>query len=94
MKKTLFTMLLMANVYATPPCEYEHEKICIYLYKGAMSSEAILINLTTKPVMIKEAIVTLDGTTKRITNLKLNSNQPLTLLKSKYDDYIKQPNLS
>lgn len=92
MKKILIFIGLITSMYATQPCEYENDKVCVYLYKGAMSSEAILVNTIQSRIKVDIVIATLDGTQKEITNFEMQPNQSITLLKSRYNDTLQKPN--
>lgn len=92
MKKLLILVGLLTSMYAVPPCEIDIDTICVYLYKGAMSSEAILVNTTKKKMQITTVEATLDGRKKELTNLVLNPYQQITILKSKYDSPNQIPN--
>ena len=92
MKKLLILIGLITSMYAVPPCESEADKVCVYLYKGGMSSEAILVNTIQSKIQIDLVIATLDGKQKEITNLTMEPNQSITLLKSRYDDHLQKPN--
>jgi len=94
MKKILTLIGLITSIYATPPCQYESDKVCVYLYKGGMSAEANLVNTTMKKVQIIEVEANLDGTYRQLTNFEMQPNQTITLLKSRYNDATIQPNLS
>ena len=48
MRKVLISMGLLTSMYAIPPCEYDMEQVCMYLYKGPMSAEVNVINMTQK----------------------------------------------
>lgn len=93
MKKILALVGLLSSMYAIPPCEYESDKVCVYLYKGAMSAEAILVNTTRKKVQVNIVEATLDGTRRELTNIMLNANQQMTLLKSRYNNPNTTPDL-
>lgn len=60
-------------------------------YKGAMSGEIIITNLSRNTVLIKYASASLDGNNKSIKDLKLAPGQNFTMLKSRYDDHMKKP---
>ena len=92
MKKIFALIGLISSMYATPPCESDIDKVCVYLYKGAMSSEAILVNTIQSKIHIDLAIATLDGRQKEVTNFNMEPNQTITLLKSRYDDHTQKPN--
>lgn len=91
MKKILVLVGLLTSMYAIPPCELPDQKVCTYLYKGAMSAEIIITNLSRETVLIKYASASLDGNTKRISDLKLAPGQNFTMLQSRYDDHTKKP---
>ena len=55
MKKILTIIATITSLYAIPPCELPDEKVCMYFYKGAMSSEIILVNLSGSKIIIKYA---------------------------------------
>lgn len=91
MKKILVLVGLLTSMYATPPCELPDQKICAYLYKGAMSAEIIITNMSKDTVLIKYASALLDGNSKSIRDLKLAPGQNFTMLQSRYDDHTKKP---
>lgn len=93
MKKLLILIGLISSMYAVPPCEHDQQRVCIYLYKGAMSAEANIINMTDKEIKI-DVEVTLDGNTRTYKDWTVSPNQPLTMLKSRYDNPNQKPNLS
>jgi len=53
MNKFLLLILSMTSIYANPPCPLPDQKICMYLYKGAMSSEIIITNQSTNTIIIE-----------------------------------------
>lgn len=91
MKKILILVGLLTSMYAIPPCELPDQKVCAYLYKGAMSAEIIITNLSRDTVLIKYASASLDGNSKSIRDLKLVPGQNFTMLQSRYDDHLKKP---
>ena len=91
MKKMLTILATITSLYATPPCELPNENVCMYLYKGAMSSEIIIVNMSKEKVLIKRADAYLDGESKDIRKLILNSGQTYTMIKSRYDTHDKKP---
>lgn len=90
MKKAICYIFLVSNLYAIPPCEFEQQKVCIYLYKGAMSAELNMINMSDRKVIV-QAEATLDGYHRKFENWVLHPNQPVTMLKSKYTDHLQKP---
>ena len=66
------------------------EPVCIYLYKGSMSAEVILINNTEKKANIEIATVMLNLKTETIQKKILNPHQEITLIKEKYNDPYKE----
>lgn len=86
MKRFLALIILGINLYATPPCEMPEQNICMYFYKGAMSSEIIIVNLSTDKIFVERASAMLDGTNKTINGLALERGQAFTILKSVYKD--------
>lgn len=86
MKKILILIGLISSMYATPPCELPDQKVCTYFYKGAMSSEIIIVNLLPYKVNIEYASAVLDFKHRNISDLKLDPGGSYTLLKSVYDD--------
>ena len=91
MKKLLVLVGLLTSMYAVPPCELPDQNVCAYFYKGAMSGEIIITNLSGDTVLIKYASAYLDGNNKTIRDLKLSPGQNFTMLKSRYDDHMKKP---
>lgn len=91
MKKLLILVGLLTSMYAFPPCELPDETVCAYFYKGAMSAEIIITNLSPNTVLIKYASAFLDGNSKSIRNLKLSPGQNFTMLQSRYNTYDKKP---
>lgn len=91
MKKILLTIAILTNIYAIPPCTMPDQNICMYLYKGAMSSEIIITNLSTDKIIIEKASAMLDGTTREISGLKLEAGQNFSILKSNYEDHLQKP---
>lgn len=91
MKKLLILIGLLSSMYAIPPCELPDQEVCAYLYKGAMSSEIIITNMSRDTVLIKRVSASLDGQHKSISDLKLAAGQNYTMIKSKYDDHEKKP---
>lgn len=91
MKKILILVGLLQSIYAMPPCEYEHEQVCMYLYKGAMSAEVNVINMTQKKVIV-QAEARLDKTYRKLENLSLEPNQTITIIKEKYNNSSTKPN--
>ncbi len=91
MKRFLLPLTLITSLYAVPPCELPEQTVCAYLYKGAMSSEIIITNLSTDTILIKNIYAYLDGNSKSISDLKLAPGQNYTMLKSRYDDHLKKP---
>ena len=92
MKKLLLPITLITSLYAVPPCEHEQSKVCVYLYKGAMSAEANIINMTDKSILASGKI-TLDGRMTEIKDYTILPNQTITIIKSKYDNPNQKPNL-
>jgi len=78
-------MGLLTSMYALPPCEYDMEQVCMYLYKGPMSAEVNVINMTQKKVVV-QAEAKLDKIYRKIDNLVLEPNQTMTLIKTRYDN--------
>ncbi|AHJ12422.1 hydroxymethylglutaryl-CoA synthase family protein [Sulfurospirillum multivorans] len=91
MKKILILVGLLTSMYAIPPCELPNQMVCAYLYKGAMSSEIIIVNLSRDNILVKNISATLDGQSKSISDLQLSPGQSYTMLKSRYDDHLKKP---
>ncbi|WP_041956872.1 hypothetical protein [Sulfurospirillum arsenophilum] len=91
MKKLLVLVGLLTSMYAIPPCELHDQKVCTYFYKGAMSAEIIIVNLSPDTVLVEYAGGILDWKTKSVTNLKLEAGQRYTILKSTYEDHEKKP---
>ena len=48
MIKIFGLFLIAVNLWAIPPCEHEQQKVCMYVYKGAMSAEMNVINMSQK----------------------------------------------
>lgn len=90
MRKILGACLIMGNLFAVPPCEQEQVKVCPYLYKGAMSSEANIINMTEKKILVQGKII-LDNRYVEIKDYIIEPNQTITIMKSKYDDPHQKP---
>ena len=83
MKKILILLMTIASyVYAIPPCELPEQKVCAYVYHGAMSTEVIITNLSAKPILVKYIEVVLDKEKRTISNVKLASGQNYSVLKS------------
>ena len=93
MIKIFGLFLIAVNLWAIPPCEHEQQKVCMYIYKGAMSAEMNVINMSQKKVIV-DVIVSLDGTTKSFKDWTVLPNQTITLLKSKYKDHLQKPSYS
>lgn len=91
MKKKLLILIAITNIYATPPCTLPNQNICMYLYKGAMSSEIIITNLSTNKIIIEKAEAMLDGTTRSVGGFEIGAGQNFSMLKSNYDDHLKKP---
>lgn len=91
MKKILVLVGLLTSMYAIPPCELPDQKVCAYLYKGAMSAEIIITNLSSNTILIKDVTARLDGNSKSISDLKLAPGQNFTMLKSRYEDHMQKP---
>lgn len=91
MKKILVLIGLITSIYAIPPCELPNQMVCAYLYKGAMSSEIIVVNLSRDSILVKNINASLDGQNKSISDLQLSPGQSYTMLKSRYDDHLKKP---
>jgi len=91
MKKILILVGLLTSMYAIPPCELPNQMVCAYLYKGAMSSEIIIVNLSRDNILVKNISAILDGQSKSISDLQLSPGQSYTMLKSRYDDHLKKP---
>lgn len=91
MKKYLLPLIIVTSLYAIPPCELPDQNVCVYYYKGAMSAEIIITNLSNETVLIKRADAYLDGNSKSISDLKLAAGQNFIMLNSKYDDHNKKP---
>lgn len=89
-KMAILTTLLLSSMYALPPCEYEMEQVCMYLYKGALSAEVNVINMTQKRVIV-QAEAKLDKIYRKIDNLVLEPNQTMTLIKTRYDNSATKP---
>gem|GEM_PF-2020770 len=85
MRKVWISMGLLTSMYALPPCEYDMEQVCMYLYKGPMSAEVNVINMTQKKVVV-QAEAKLDKIYRKIDNLVLEPNQTMTLIKTRYDN--------
>jgi hypothetical protein len=85
MRKVWMSMGLFTSMYALPPCEYDMEQVCMYLYKGPMSAEVNVINMTQKKVVV-QAEAKLDKIYRKIDNLVLEPNQTMTLIKTRYDN--------
>lgn len=94
MKRFLLPLTLITSLYAIPPCELPDQKVCAYLYKGAMSAEIIITNMSTDKILVEYLNARLDGTSKSIQGLTLNSGQTFTILQAKYDDHLKKPSYS
>lgn len=90
MKKILLLIGLLTSMYAMPPCEYETEQVCMYLYKSPMSAEVNVINMTQKKVVV-QAEARLDKIYRKIDNLVLEPNQTMTLIKTRYDNSSTKP---
>ncbi|WP_145923248.1 hypothetical protein [Sulfurospirillum halorespirans] len=90
MRKVWMSMGLLTSMYAIPPCEYDMEQVCMYLYKGPMSAEVNVINMTQKKVVV-QAEAKLDKTYRKIDNLVLAPNQTMTLIKTRYDNSSTKP---
>ena len=91
MKKIFLTLITFTSIYAIPPCSMPEQNICMYLYKGSMSSEIIITNLSTDKIIVEKASAMLDGTTREISGLKLEAGQNFSMLKSNYEDHLKKP---
>lgn len=87
MKKILALIGLISSMYAIPPCELPEQKVCTYFYQGSMSAEIIVTNLLPDTIIVEYAGGMLDGSTKNISNLKLETGQSHKLLKSIYKDH-------
>jgi len=91
MKKLLILVGLLTSIYAVPPCDLPDQRVCAYLYKGAMSAEIIVTNLSKNTILVKRLYASLDGQSKSINDLKLYPGQNFTILQSHYDDHMKKP---
>jgi len=91
MKKLLILVGLLTSMYAVPPCDLPDQKVCAYFYKGAMSAEIIVTNLSNDTILVKNLYASLDGNSKSISDLKLAPGQNFTMLQSRYDDHMKKP---
>lgn len=90
-KLPLILVGLLTSLYAIPPCELPEQKVCAYLYKGAMSAEIIITNLSNDTILIKHVYASLDGQSKSISDLRLSPAQNFTMLQSRYKDHEKKP---
>lgn len=82
---------ILSSMYAVPPCDLPDQKICAYYYKGAMSAEIIVTNMSTETVLVKNLTASLEHQTKSISDLQLAPGQTFTMLKTRFDDHNKQP---
>lgn len=85
MRRIFGMCLIIGNLFAVPPCEQEQIKVCPYLYKGAMSAEANIINMTDKKVLVDGKII-LDGRIVEIKDYTILPNQTILIMKSKYEN--------
>ncbi|MDD3462448.1 MAG: hypothetical protein PHW07_02265 [Sulfurospirillaceae bacterium] len=92
MKRILSICLIAGSLFATPPCEFEQEKICMYLYNYGLVAELNIANTTDKKIMVN-AVGDLDGKRKEIKNFIIEPYQTITLLKSRYESIDKKPNV-
>ena len=86
----VFIMVLLTSMHAVPPCEYDIEQVCMYLYKGPMSAEVNIINMTQKKVVV-QAEARLDRIYRKMDNLILAPNQTITIIKTRYDNSSTKP---
>lgn len=91
MNKLLFFLFFVSSLFAVPPCELPNQDVCMYFYKGSMSSEIIITNVSMDKVLIENANASLDGNSKNIRGLTLERGQTFTMLKSQYDNPEKKP---
>lgn len=91
MVKIFVFLSLVSNLFSMPPCELPDQNVCMYFYKGSMSSEIIITNLSMDKVFIDGASASLDGKHKSINGLTLERGQTFTMLKSQYDTPEKKP---
>lgn len=90
MKKILLPLTLISSLYATSPCEHQQQKVCIYLYKGALTYEINIINLSQKRALF-EVDVSLDGRIKQYKDWIVKPNETITLMKTRYTDPQQKP---
>ncbi|QIR75353.1 hypothetical protein FA592_03565 [Sulfurospirillum diekertiae] len=91
MKKILILVGLLTSMYAIPPCDLPDQKVCAYFYKGPLSGEIIITNMSADTVLIKHLSASLDGQSKSINDLQLSAGQNFSMLKTRYDDHDKKP---
>ena len=92
MRKYLLPLTIITSLYATPPCEYEQQKVCLQLYKTGLSAEINAVNTTHKRVLI-QAEATLDGYHRKFENWILEPYQIVQMLKSNYTVPNQQPRI-
>ncbi|MDD4505663.1 MAG: hypothetical protein PHE60_04740 [Sulfurospirillaceae bacterium] len=92
MKKLLILIATLTSMYAVPPCEYDAEQVCMYLYKGPLNVEINIINMTQKKVVV-QAEARLDKIYRKMENLILEPNQTITIIKKRYNNSSTKPNL-
>ncbi|ATB70292.1 hypothetical protein SJPD1_2194 [Sulfurospirillum diekertiae] len=91
MKKILILVGLLTSMYAIPPCDLPDQKVCAYFYKGPLSGEIIITNMSADTVLIKHISVSLDGQNKSVSDLQLSAGQNFSIVKARYDDHDKKP---
>lgn len=88
MKKILILIGLISSIYAgNTKCQ---APVCVYVYKGAMSGELIIVNNTQKTAQVNTT-VHLDSKSQGFPNLILRPQSEMTLLKVNYDDHLGAP---
>ena len=88
MKKMILSACIISSLFsANEKCT---APVCIYMYKGPLSAEMIIINNT-----FQEATATgnvyIDEKHYAFTNLKISPQREVSLLKKRYDDHLNNP---
>lgn len=89
MRKILALIGLISSIYgANEKCT---SPVCLYVYRGAMSGELILVNNTQQKAKVT-ATVYLNNKTKGFIDLVMEPQTEKTLIRDVYDDDLQKTN--
>ncbi|WP_458701400.1 hypothetical protein ACKGJI_04625 [Sulfurospirillum sp. 1307] len=85
-KKIIFILILINSLFATGNCP-ENQKVCAYFYKGGLSREIKVQNMTSKPIVINLfAYIGLFYKDVTISNMKIGAYSNITAISKFYQN--------